>query len=92
MERRQIYFRKAESAAVTISQQSLLEMIKRCLSNAPYLRPPASELLMKLEKLKELEISDNGINALRGLEVARLAATNEVKDMKKRIGHLEVSS
>ena len=84
-----MYMEKLE-AQLGQSYPSVLQLVRRCLDNAPVQRPSSGEVLSNVRGVKEVDRVYGG-GVLKQLDISKVLIAKEMKWLKQRIEELEVS-
>ena len=89
VERRSVYMEKLE-AQLGQSYSGVVQLVRRCLDNAPDQRPSSGEVLLNVRGVKnEVDRVYGGV--LKQLDISKVLVAKEMKWLKQRIEELEVS-
>ena len=90
VERRLVYMEKLETQ-LGQSYPGVVQLIRRCLDNAPDHRPSSGEVLSNVSGVKMEVDRVYGGGVLKQLDIGKVLVAKEMKRMQQRIEELEVS-
>ena len=86
-----MYMEKLE-AQLGQSYPGVVQLVRRCLDNAPDQRPSSGEVLSNVRGVKkEVDRVYGGGGVLKQLDIGKVLVAKEMKRMQQRIEELEVS-
>ena len=90
VERRSVYMKKLE-AQLNQSYPGVVHLVRRCLDNAPDLRPSSGEVLSNVSGVKMEVDRVYGGGVLKQLDIGKVMVAKEMKMMQQRIEEIQVS-
>ena len=90
VERRTVYIEKLE-AQLGQSYPGVIQLVRRCLDNAPDQRPSSGEVLSNVRGVKKEVDRVYGGGVFKQLDIGKVLVAKEMKRRQQRIEELEVS-
>ena len=90
VDRRSVYMEKLE-AQLGQSYPGMVQLVRRCLDNAPDQRPCSGEVQSYVRGMKKEIDRVYGGGVLKQLDIGKVLVAKEMKWLKQRIEELEVS-